>query len=551
MKIPRVAILFVLATTGCSVCDSRRPEASTAADPSTGDPGEAFDWLSLDPPAGAGALGLDLRADGEGVTATWLEPGEGESHAIRLATLEGDRWSEAITVVEGDDLIANWADFPRSARGGDDARYVHGLHRAGESPYAYEIRLYRVDGGRTESLGVVHRDGTPTEHGFVSMVPTNDGVRLFWLDGRATPDGGATAVYTTTVAETIAPEERLDERVCDCCQTDAALAGDEPLVAYRDRSADEHRDIAVGRAGARISVNDDAWQIAGCPVNGPALAADGEKVAVAWFTGADGGSVRLAFSDDGGASFGEPIVVDGEQPPGRVDVASVDDGAVVSWLARAGGRGEVRARFVGLDGSLGEPTVVGTTDTARASGFPVLARDGDRLLVGFRDGDPASLRVRSLPIDRLSRQPGIETPSDLTTMVGEGEALPEELDLLDEEDAAVTLGSLAEDGPLLVAFFARWCQPCRQEMATLEAVREANEDLSVVAVSLDEGPHGRAEGTARRWGFGGRVLRDAGAATALGVPPLPGLFLVADGRLQAVWRGETVDRDAVERALRD
>ena len=187
--------------------------------------------------------------------------------SIRLATLAGDQWSEPITIAEGPDLVANWADFPRSAMGGDDARYVHGLHRSGESPYAYEIQLYRLDDGTVESLGVMHRDGTPTEHGFVSMVPTTDGVRLFWLDGRAQVDGGPTALYTTTAGSVIETAELLDDRVCDCCQTDAAVTGMGPLVTYRDRSADERRDIAVAGLGTGVtSVHEDGWQIAGCPV---------------------------------------------------------------------------------------------------------------------------------------------------------------------------------------------------------------------------------------------------------------------------------------------
>ncbi len=542
------AAALITGLLGCSDCRSE-PEPRTAT-PRPALPDPPSSWVTLDPPAEAGALGLDLRSDEGGVTATWLEPRGPESHAIRIATLEGDRWSDATTVVEGSDLIANWADFPRSARGGDGARYVHGLHRAGESAYAYEIRLYRRDGTRTESLGVVHRDGTPTEHGFVSMVPTSDGVRLFWLDGRATEAGGSTGLYSTTAtAESVATAERLDERVCDCCQTDAALTDEGPLVAFRDRSATERRDIAVARpGGAQAPVHADDWEIAGCPVNGPALAASGSSVVVAWFTGADGGSVRLAFSDDGGQSFDEPIVVDGQQPPGRVDVALVDEGAVVSWLARADGHGEVRARFVGFDGRLGEPTVVGTTDTARASGFPVLAVDGERLLVGYRDGS-AALRVRVIPLAELPRESSPGEPSAARELVGEGDDLPTQLGLLDEDDAPLSVATLAAEGPLLLAFYARWCQPCREELATLESIRAANEDLAVVAVSLDEGPHERASATAQRWGFGGRVLRDAGAATALGVPPLPGLFLIDGGRVRVVWRGEPVDRTELERAL--
>ncbi len=60
----------------------------------------------------------------------------------------------------------------------------------------------------------------------------------------------------------------------------------------------------------------------------------GDRVALAWFT-AEGDSPRalLAFSTDGGRSFGAPIRVDEEQTLGRVDVAMLPDGrAVVSWL---------------------------------------------------------------------------------------------------------------------------------------------------------------------------------------------------------------------------
>ena len=63
-------------------------------------------------------------------------------------------------------------------------------------------------------------------------------------------------------------------------------------------------------------------------------------------------------------------------------------------------------------------------------------------------------------------------------------------------------------------------------------------------MSLDEGSADRVTATARRWGFSGSVVRDGGAAAALGVPPIPGLFLFdADGVLRGAWRGEAVDAD--------
>jgi hypothetical protein len=45
----------------------------------------------------------------------------------------------------------------------------------------------------------------------------------------------------------LGPEPVLDGRVCDCCQTDGALAGDTAVVVYRDRSEAEVRDMSVVR----------------------------------------------------------------------------------------------------------------------------------------------------------------------------------------------------------------------------------------------------------------------------------------------------------------
>ncbi|MBK8324867.1 MAG: hypothetical protein IPL06_19865 [Betaproteobacteria bacterium] len=48
-----------------------------------------------------------------------------------------------------------------------------------------------ADGGRTWSTPVTpHRDGTASEHGFVSLVADTGGVLAVWLDGRKT--GGPT-----------------------------------------------------------------------------------------------------------------------------------------------------------------------------------------------------------------------------------------------------------------------------------------------------------------------------------------------------------------------
>ena len=385
-----------------------------------------------DPPAVAGAMAPQLApAVGGGVWLSWLER-SGEGHRLRVARFDGEGWGDAVTVAAGDGFFVNWADVPSvveaapvDGRGGE--MLAHWLAKTGGDTYAYGVFLARsTDGGATwRPIGTLHDDDTPAEHGFASLLPAPDGgFDAFWLDGRAMPGGGA---MTVRAARVVDGEPRdatvLDDRVCECCQTSAARTAGGPLVVYRDRSEDEVRDVrAVRRTAAAegggawsepVPVAADDWKIAGCPVNGPAVAADGERVVVAWFTGAGGRPrVRAAISEDGGAHFGAPLEVDGAEPLGRVDVAlltggldAADDGAAaISWL---GGDGGIRLRYLSPDGRLGAPRRVATTSTERASGFPRLAATDGSLQLAWTEPDPEGtdghLRFATLPAAMLAR----------------------------------------------------------------------------------------------------------------------------------------------------
>src|SRR5205814_10730752 len=108
-----------------------------------------------------------------------------------------------------------------------------------------------------------------------------------------------------------------------------------PIVAYRNRSAEEARDIYVTRFTGDAwtvpaRVHDDGWTIDGCPVNGPAISASGRNVVVAWFTAPkDEGQSFIAFSRDAGRTFSAPVRVDDGGSLGRVDVEQLADGSAV------------------------------------------------------------------------------------------------------------------------------------------------------------------------------------------------------------------------------
>jgi hypothetical protein len=367
-------------------------------------------------PAAAGSGEPNLAAGPDGSTyLSWIEPRPDSAHALRFsARAAGGQWTEPRTIAQGKGWFVNWADFPAVLAFGDGALAAHWLQRNGPGTYAYEVRIaLSPDGGRTWSQGAVpHRDGTPTEHGFVSLFPWDEGrAGLVWLDGRQTGGHGghaATAsaamalMHATLGADgSLGPEVLLDARVCDCCQTSAARAGDALVVAYRDRSDSEVRDIATVRyAAGRWSnpalVSRDNWVINGCPVNGPAVAADEARVAVAWFSAPEEtGRVQAAFSSDAGRTYGTPVRVDDGRPLGRVDVVLLASGqALVSWLEQVPGGAEIRVRTVAPAGALGPALTVAPSSEARSSGFPRLERAGDEVIVAWRDAaEPPRVRT--------------------------------------------------------------------------------------------------------------------------------------------------------------
>ena len=473
----------------------------------------------VDPPAGAGAMAPDLVDDDDGALMTWLEP-EGNRHLLRVARLGADgKWSAPDTIVAGDDFFANWADFPGIARSSDGALLAHWRAKSGSDTYAYDVRLARAGGpgARWQHLGTAHDDGVKAEHGFVSMLPEGDAVRLFWLDGRATgaghadhPDAageGAMTLRTAIVRNgTVSAGELLDSRVCDCCQTSSAMTADGPVVVYRDRSENEVRDIRIIRAtnqgwSAPAPVHDDGWVVPGCPVNGPSIASPGRQdrhLAVAWFT-AEGNRprVQVAFSRDSGSTFDPPVMIDDAEPLGRVSIVLAGDNeAIVGWLAGTDGdRAAIHLVRAHSDGRVGEPLTVTQTSSSRASGFPRTALLGDTILVGWTDaGEPSRLRAALVP---LAAVPAASRKR--STATGNIHALPKvrawdrkpgslapHYSCRTPEGEMVNLAGM-RGRVVLVNLWATWCAPCRVEIPALAAFHErySERGLRVVGISVD------------------------------------------------------------------
>ncbi len=385
--------------------------------------GPALTVREDDSPSGPDSREPELFAAADGrVILSWVQKVGEKRHALRFAARDAAGWSEARTVAEGDNWFVNWADFPSVIALADGSLAAHWLVKSGPGTYAYDVNISRSkDGGKTWGRPVVpHTDGTETEHGFVSLIPLEGGrLGAVWVDGRATKDvkghdekGPLPVSMQLRYAAVqddgkLSDEAVLDERICECCQTSAAMTAEGPIAAYRDRSEREVRDIhfvrrqqAGGWSGPR-AVHADNWEINGCPVNGPSVAADGRRVALAWFTGeGDAPRVQVAFSADAGATFGTPTRVDDGEALGRVDVVLLADGsALVCWMSGGAEGGANKVRRVAPDGALGPVAIIARTDVSRSSGFPRMARAGDTVYFAWTQfGKPSQVRTATADV---------------------------------------------------------------------------------------------------------------------------------------------------------
>ncbi len=354
------------------------------------------------PPVAQGAREPALFAGTDGaLRMSWVEP-VGKAFAVKTATRSAHGWNRPKTAVRSNDLFVNWADFPSVAAFDDGTLAVHWLRKNGPSSYDYDVNIaLSSDVGRSWGTAIVpHRDGMQRQHGFATLLPLADNrLIVLWLDGRAYDENAAdtftnaSQLRTSTLSADgkLSDDVLLDVRTCTCCQTSAVVTGSGiVLVAYRDRTAGEIRDISVvrlqdGTWSQPATVHHDGWEISGCPVNGPAIDAHGKFSVVAWFTAAqDIPAVKLAFSENDGATFAPALVIDTDTARGRVDVVQLGDGsALVSWVSESkGGESLVVCRAFPKTGC-SKSQVITRNDAGGLINFPRMVAVGDSIFIAW------------------------------------------------------------------------------------------------------------------------------------------------------------------------
>ncbi len=364
---------------------------------------------SLSNPTPQGASYPNLHSDSGGAIMSWLQDG-----SIAYSKYVDGAWSDPETVNSSSSYFVNWADFPSVVSWDGNPIAAHWLQKVEGGTYAYHVNMTMMQAdGSWGDVFSPHTDGTPTEHGFVSLLPLNSTqVLAVWLDGRNTEgnsheghdehSSGTTDLSTAMTLRsavvstdgTLSHEHEIDSAICDCCQTGLTAVPGGALAIYRNRDENEIRDIAIARFDLESGTwsnpeipNADGWEIGGCPVNGPRIIANGQHVIAVWFTMAGGTpAVKAMRSTDGGITFGKSVVIDETKNSGRVDVVLDPTGdAWISWLGSENDQPRLALRNWQQNGTVGKTHYVSGMDVTRRSGFPRMAAVDEGILMAWTD----------------------------------------------------------------------------------------------------------------------------------------------------------------------
>lgn len=347
---------------------------------------------------------------------TYVQSDKEGKDALIMKTMEKGQLSSETTIASGDNWFVNWADIPSIVslnKKGTDLM-AHWLQMSAEGTYDYDVRcsISNDSGSTWNDSFILHDDKVSAEHGFVSMVTAPDGGFVTWLDGRNTKtpapaseaseehahdDGhghgnGGNLPMTLRAAwidnnGNKSRDLEIDNKVCDCCQTDAVYTPTGPVVVYRDRSDDEIRDISIAKFAkdkwTHQTLFKDNWEIAGCPVNGPAIAYHDGLMAVAWYTQMNNiPKVYLALSYNLGVTFENPILVDEDGVLGRVDVAINEKHQVfVTWMESDGDETFVSCKIHSSHFIINDTQRLLVSNNQRAAGFPIIELFDNQLMI--------------------------------------------------------------------------------------------------------------------------------------------------------------------------
>jgi hypothetical protein len=390
--IVRCGLLLTLFLSGCARHETQGSKAAAQAEDSAG--GRRDDAVRVSAEKAEAAEPAAAPGPGGSVYVAWVEH-RGKEADVWLAHFDGEgkRLGQPARVNPSAGEATAWrGDPPTLTVAPDDTVYVGWTARDERATQASTLYLSTShDGGR--SFGPpskVNDDSKPGVHGMHSLAVAEGGrVYVAWLDERNVEppkpsEGGPVHMHSESNREiffassddggrTFSPNRKVAGEVCPCCKTSLAVAEDGRVyLAWRQVLPGDYRHIAVASSndgGQNFSpaaiVSDDRWEIQGCPVSGPALAAADGSLRVLWYTAGEAGKPGLYWSEsrDGARTF----------TPRRT-------------LAEAGGRGtpvllkDAGGGFIavweGSDGTTPVTLMAGLNGDGRPAGPSTLASGG-------------------------------------------------------------------------------------------------------------------------------------------------------------------------------
>jgi hypothetical protein len=295
-------------------------------------------------------------------------------------------------------ISAHGENNPRMAVSG---RAVYALWEQSQTEGSRDLVVARSlnEGQSFEKPVRVNDNVAPSFHGFASVATGKNGeVYVAWLDGRETPESpGTFDIYlarSTDRGATFGPNRRVARSACPCCRPQVAVGTKgEVYIAWRKVFSGSIRDMALsaskdgGQSFAQeVRVAEDRWEIHGCPESGASLLAVKDRLYIAWMTGGveNHPQIRLAWSDDGGASFHVPIeAAKGIEDPNHPFLAESENGRTLLCFQGRPASGDSRqwaksAAFVEevREGRLDALQALGNAD--KTASYPTLAIGSDR-----------------------------------------------------------------------------------------------------------------------------------------------------------------------------
>lgn len=439
-----VALLsFFLLLTACSAPsapltgneDSPAPSPSAAADAGTAAGAAATaEAVAFAAPQAIGRIARHaqdpfLRVAGNRVWLSYTETAGSGRNMYLMSSIDGGLTFGA--AVQVNDQVGelsghggeNLAKFAVDDGGGVYSVWMQplGQTRSGDARLAYSR-----DGRSFGSALTINDDGKEVNHAFISIAASGERALAAWIDGRDRVEPGdwqGNSIYAAVAAKgEVGANIKIGDSACPCCRTGIAFAdgGQTVYISYRRAYEEDLRNFAVVRSddgghsfGEPILVSDDGWRYAGCPHTGAALAADDAgRLHVLWYTagaGPEESGVYYSVSTDRAETFAPRRLLDLAGGPAVLHpqlAAGPGEMLYAIWTNIADGEKQIFFAH-SADGGQSFTAPQRLSAPGVEAGYPVIAVSGNTIYTAWTElveGDNPGSRV----VLRIGRAPGQE-----------------------------------------------------------------------------------------------------------------------------------------------